>query len=159
MRTRLALLPLLALCVSACGGDRTRGLAPLKPLEENLPDQIGVKERSFMEWKGQFCAVNEPSHRLIMDQNQWSALWRELGQETPAADLAENFGAAVFLGTCSTGGYSVKVLDPALEDGRLVVRYKVSPPRGLSIQALTQPYAVRLFPRSPLEVRMEAATP
>lgn len=157
MKASRALLPLLILLTSSCGGDRTRGLAPLKPLEENLSGQAGVKERTFMEWKGQFCAVSEPSHRLIMDLEKWDRLWAQIGQVTPPADFAVNFGAAVFLGTRSTGGYSVKLLDPVVEDGQLVVRYKVFPPRGLSIQALTQPYAVRLYPKSALEVRMEAA--
>lgn len=114
------------------------------------------KEERVMHWTGAFCGVEEPSHRLVETRAQWKALWKALGKAAPEADLEAHFAVAVFLGARPTGGFSVRFEEPRRSGKRLVVAYRVVPPSGMAFQALTQPYAVRLFPRSPGPVSVEA---
>lgn len=104
-----------------------------------------------MEWKGAFCTVREPEVLVVKTRPDWEGLWKRLGKAAPEADLDKNFAVAVFLGTRNTGGYGV-VFEPPSGP---VVRYLVKKPAGMVIQALTQPYAVRLFPKAPGEVKVE----
>lgn len=110
-----------------------------------------------MEWKGQFCGKMEGDARVVTTQAQWEAAWKAVGQPAPAVDLERNFAAAVFLGQKNTGGYGVAFLEPVrdLKAGTLTVTYKVTGPKGMAIQTLTQPYAMRLFPKTDLTVRLE----
>ena len=109
-----------------------------------------------MEWKGSFCPVEKASHRVVETSAAWEALWKELGKPSPAADLKKHFAVAVFLGSRPTGGYSAVFEEAADEKGQTVVRYSVRGPQGMAIQAFTQPYAVRLYPRTGKPARAEA---
>lgn len=111
-----------------------------------------------MEWKGQFCAESEPSTRVARTQAEWASLWTAIGQAPPQADLGEHVAVAVFLGLRNTGGYGVRFLDPAAEGRTLTVRFETTRPKGFAIQALTRPYAVRLFPKTDLDVRVVEAS-
>ena len=110
-----------------------------------------------MEWKGQFCGVLKGSHRVLATAQQWAQAWAEIGQPAPPApDFNSVFAVAVFLGERSTGGYGVKWLDPAASGPAAVVRYHETKPRGFATQVLTQPYAVKLFPRTARDMLVEA---
>ncbi|MBI4375495.1 MAG: protease complex subunit PrcB family protein [Elusimicrobia bacterium] len=112
-----------------------------------------------MEWQGGFCPVSRPSHRVTSNRKEWLELWKLLGQDAPAADLKGRVAVAVFLGTKPTGGFSVHFLEPRQKDGVLLIRYRVKAPTGFAIQALTQPYAVRLFSRpSGVQIKVEEAS-
>ncbi|MDE2313885.1 MAG: protease complex subunit PrcB family protein [Elusimicrobia bacterium] len=108
-------------------------------------------------WQGSFCPVAKPEEELVTNAGAWSALWRKIGQPAPHADMSRNFAAAVFLGTRPTGGYGIVFLPPSVEQGALVISYSVKKPLGMTFEALTQPYAVELYPKTELPVRLEAA--
>ena len=114
---------------------------------------------AMMIWAGSFCPVDKPSHRVVETPEAWTALWKELGKPAPEVDLEKHFAIAVFLGTRPTGGYGVSFDEPVDGKKETVVRYSVRPPRGMAIQAITQPYAVRLFPRAGKPARAEAKAP
>lgn len=142
-RAQAALIMVLALGAAACGGTGGRRPAPA--------------EETIMEWKGAFCPVAQASHRVVKTQEQWRALWREIGGEAPRADLDSHMAVAVFLGSRPTGGYGVEFGKPAEGADELVVSYRVKTPGEMMvIQAFTQPYGVRLFPKTSKPVRVEA---
>ncbi len=153
MKTKLALLlPLAALC--ACKtGTSSAPQAPSRPLERIS----GPKEAALMQWNGPFSSVSEPDVRIIKTPDEWQALWRDIGApEAPIADLQVYVGVAVFLGQRNTGGYSVKLLDSITENGKVIIRYRELVPRGITFQALTYPYAVRLYPKTGADITAEA---
>ena len=140
MRTRAALI--LALALGACRG------AP----------QPQIKEAAMTEWKGQFSGALQGAQRVIRSEPEWQAAWAEIGQAAPAApDFKSRFAVAVFLGQRSTGGYRVQWLEPDSSGPATVVRYREMKPQGMAMQALTQPYAVKVFLLDKPEIRLEQA--
>ena len=106
-----------------------------------------------MQWQGAFCGVVEAQARVVEDEAQWKRLWKDIGAEEPGVpDFKARFAVAVFLGQRNTGGYAARLMEPESAGGATVVRYKVSAPKGLVIQAITQPYHVRLYPRAGLTI-------
>ncbi len=107
-----------------------------------------------LQWKGQFCGVSVPGTRLAKTPAEWEALWKEIGRPAPAQDLKGQMAVAVFLGERPTGGFRVQFLEPKTAKERVTVGYRVLPPKGMAIQAFTQPYAVRLLPLPKLPVEL-----
>lgn len=117
-----------------------------------------AEEAAVSEWKGQFCAVATPSAELIQDAEAWKTLWKEtFAKEPPQADFSRYVAAAVFLGSRNTGGYHVEFLEPETRGAATVLRWREKRPRpgSMVIQAFTQPYAIRLFPRPSGPLRLE----
>jgi hypothetical protein len=112
-------------------------------------------KEKIMEWKGQFGGVSAAGHRLINDEEGWKKLWSEVGQPAPAVDLKTQVAVAVFLGPQRTGGWRISWEKPSHRKGRAILRYKIEPPQGFAIQALTQPWAVHLFPRTAEKIAVE----
>ncbi len=110
-----------------------------------------------MEWKGQHCRVMADGTRVARTPAEWKALWADIGVEPPPVDLSNHFAAAVFLGQRMTGGFRVEWLEPGLDGGRYKVPYRVQEPAGFAIQVLTQPYAVRLIPKTALDIDVSPA--
>ncbi|MBI5631715.1 MAG: protease complex subunit PrcB family protein [Elusimicrobia bacterium] len=109
-----------------------------------------------MEWHGGYCEVSKPGERIVKTQEEWERLWKELGRPAPPADFSRQFAVAVFLGLKNTGGYGIRFLEPVSRPGETAIRYKVESPQGLATQSLTQPYAVKLLPKSSKPVKVEA---
>lgn len=107
-----------------------------------------------MEWKGQYGGPVASATRVAKTAAEWTALWGEIGQPAPAADLKAHFAAAVFMGQRPTGGWTVRFHEPEVQAGELVVRYEVLAPKGFVTQAFTQPYVVRLFPKTDLPIKL-----
>ena len=126
------------------------------PLLAASPAKKVKKEAAKMEWKGAFCPVTEPSHRLVETPAQWEKLWKEIGRPAPAADLSRHYAVAVFLGRRNTGGYGVAFEEPVAKSSASVVGYRIKEPEGFSMQVITAPYAVRLYPKSDKPVLVEA---
>lgn len=137
------------------------GCGPSAPQAKQAP-AAKVLEEAPMRWQGQFCEVGEPKTRWVDNAEGWEMTWKMIGAPPPPVDLEKYFAVAVFLGEKNTGGYGVEFLEPA-EDaaaGTWTVRYKETQPAGFAIQALTRPYAVKLFLRAPagrLKVKVELA--
>ena len=111
-----------------------------------------------MEWKSPFCGVTAPGTRVVQSAEDWKKLWAEIGRPAPDVELAGKAAVAVFLGERPTGGFGVSFLEPVPEKKVLRVRYKISTPKGMMvIQALTQPYGVKLLPGTTLEIKVEEA--
>ncbi len=112
-----------------------------------------------MEWRGSNCGESGAKAELATTRAQWDDLWRRIGQPPPKADLRRHVALAVFLGTRPTGGWSVEFLDPAPDGAHIVLRYRAKGPGpgDFVTQALTQPWAVRLYPKSASPMRAEEA--
>lgn len=90
------------------------------------------------------------SFELATSQNDLQNLWgRAYGTMTsppplPAVDFSRSSVAAVFLGTRSSGGYSVDVQNVAVENGELYLDVAVTEPAPgtLTTQALTNPWVM-----------------
>jgi len=140
-----------ALALAAAWG---MGKAP-PPAQEAAPMAAHVQE-----WKGQFCGVAGEKAVLVTDAAGWAALWKEaFGREAPDADFAAHVAVAAFAGSKNTGGYVVEFQDPETSGGGHVLRWRVKSPGkgGFVIQAFTQPYAVRLYPKPAGPVTLERA--
>jgi len=157
-RTRLGLAAAaaaLALSPAAWG----MGKRPPKAEGGAMENATGltVSEVSPNEWRGQYCGVAEPDARVIGDLREWEKLWREAFSKTfPAVDFGKHLALAVFLGTQRTGGYSIEFLEPLADKDNAILRYKLHAPsaRQFVTQAFTQPYAVKLYKKSPLKVQV-----
>ncbi|MBI5623660.1 MAG: protease complex subunit PrcB family protein [Elusimicrobia bacterium] len=155
MASKLVLLGLLAF-VNGCRETTTVPEAQDRPLQAG---GAASGREGIMEWKGQHCGVTQPASRAAKTPAEWTALWAQIGQPAPT-ELGERFAAAVFLGSRPTGGFGVRFREPSAEGGALKVRYEVLVPTGFVTQAFTEPYAVRLFPKTDLPVELvEAASP
>ena len=147
-----AAVTILALGLGACRS------APTTPRDAATAPQTKVKEAAMLEWKGQFSGVLQGAQRVIESAAQWQTLWSEIGQGAPAApDFESSFAVAVFLGQRTTGGYRVEWREPDSSGTSTVVRYKEREPQGITMQVLTQPYAVKVFPRGKSQIAVEAA--
>lgn len=133
----------LALTACACGA------SPAARGPGSAPDpSLKLKEDAIMEWRGQFSQVAQPGTRVLRDETDWARTWADIGSAPPGKpDFTTRIGAAVFLGQRTTGGYGVRWLQPRRRADTLVIGYQVIEPTGLAIQVLTQPYALKLFPR------------
>lgn len=154
MRNRLTpLLALALLCACHRGGtadDHRLMDTPVVAAHE-------LKEMAAMEWNGPFSSITEPQTRVVTTLPQWEKLWKDIGApEAPVIDLQIYLAAAVFLGQRNTGGYSVKLLEPLSRAGKVVIPYRETVPRGIVFQAITYPYAVRVYARTGAEISIEA---
>jgi hypothetical protein len=120
------------------------------------PAHVRAKEALPMEWKGQYGGGTTPRAVVIQEPGRWRLLWKELGQEEPAVDFTVNFALAVFLGQRTSGGYTVDFLEPKEKDDALVLPYREKQPEGFVTQVLSEPYAIRLYPKTTLKIRPEA---
>jgi hypothetical protein len=134
---------ILLLAGLALGACRSQGSAP-------------AKEAVMSEWKGQFSGAVQGARTVIRSEDAWRGTWAAIGQEAPPApDFRTQFAVAVLLGQRNTGGYRVLWLEPDSSGTATVVRYKEMKPQGMAMQALTQPYAVKVFPLGKPDIRVE----
>lgn len=122
------------------------------------PAPAAAKEKTVsqdQQWKGQFCGLSKPSTRVAKNPKEWAALWKDIGRPAPDVDLKGKQAVAVFLGQQPTGGFRVHFLEPVESKSRLLVPYQVLPPKGMALQAFTQPYGVRLIPLPPYELNVD----
>jgi hypothetical protein len=147
----------LALGLGACRSARPQPVPPT-PADAATAAQAKVKEAAMQDWQGQFSGALQGAQRVIESPAQWQALWSEIGQGAPdAPDFKSSFAVAVFLGQRNTGGCGVAWLKPDSSGPATVVRYKETKPQGITMQVLTQPYAVKVFPRGKFQILVEAA--
>ncbi len=106
------------------------------------------------EWRGAFGGGPSPATRVVRTQAEWSALWASLSTREPMSLPADSFGVQISLGLRNTGGYAVAVISAAPEGDQFVVVWSEARPApgAIVIQALTDPYVVRVIPRTTLPV-------
>ena len=156
-----ATLCLLLLAVSACGMGRTppesqpaEVSAPkpkIKQKGENMADPVS-------EWKGQFSGISVGYVSVIKDVDEWKKLWTEtFKKDPPPVDFEKNVAGCVFVGSKNTGGYGVEFLEVAAKEGVMVIQWKEKTPAagGMVIQAFTQPWGIKLFPRAAGDITID----
>lgn len=124
----------------------------------DAPKASKSKEKKMAtEWHGSQGGGDKAGVELALDQAQWEALWKRLGQPAPKADLAQNAAAAVFLGMRPTSGYGVQWLDVRQTQDAAIARWRENKP-GASIvmEVITYPWAVKLFSKTGKPLRVEA---
>jgi len=118
--------------------------------------------------KGFDSGVEEALQVAIRTEAEWHAFWRrhasntQLPRAPPAVDFSAEMVICVFMGTQSTGGYSIEI--KSIEQGASGLRViceTTSPRGGLTTQALTQPYHMVRVANSdaPLEFAVSEAAP
>ena len=97
--------------------------------------------------RGGFGGLDEQGDYVIDSEGEWSELLNRTRirfQEPPAIDFSRSTVIAVFLGTRSTGGYTIEIKDIAETDDEVTVYVEeTSPGPGENvIMAVTQPYHI-----------------
>jgi len=118
--------------------------------------------------EGSYSGIEDARQVAIRTEAEWHAFWRRHTSNTqpprapPAVDFSAEMAVCVFMGTQSTGGYSIRI--KSIEQGAsgLSVSCETTSPRGgLTTQALTQPYHMVRIASSdaPLEFVVNEAAP
>lgn len=100
---------------------------------------------------------------VVRRQAEWQALWREhnFEQPLPRVDFAREMVVAVFLGSQTSAGYSVRISEVRPAGDAVIVRYQVARPAAgaVAAQVLTFPYHIVAVPTRPGAVRFERNLP
>jgi ankyrin repeat protein len=110
----------------------------------------GAKEAyDALNWSGQYSTVKDAHAMTITNRSMWHSLWTKILHSTPPVDIDFNryIAVCVFLGTRPTGGYGIEFGSPCEEDGKMIIPFRERKPTGLATQALTTPFAVKVFER------------
>lgn len=99
---------------------------------------------------GAYCGIEDRKYVAVTSDSTWKELWDMIHRDTrpvpevPAIDFSRETVIGVFLGTRSTGGYSIEIVDASLQNNKLSVKYKTESPApgDMVSMALTQPYHV-----------------
>lgn len=157
MRNKAALI-LSCAFLAGCTGTPETPEAETRPEPSAITPTAGPAETLLMEWTEQFSNVEQADARVCRTPEEWKSLWKRIGApEAPAADMNAYFAVAVFLGQRNTGGHSVRLLDPEVKNDKQIIRWEERKPTGIVFQAITYPYAVRLYPKTTLPIVVEAA--
>lgn len=97
--------------------------------------------------RGPFCGVEQQQNIAVTDNSHWKELWttvqrnRRPADDLPEIDFSRQTVICVFLGTRSTGGYSVEILGASLHRDTLTVLYSTESPApgDMVSMAITQP--------------------
>ena len=102
---------------------------------------------SFSSYTGQ------RSVQLVMNQNEWSNVWRIIGGGRPMPEISFDTRAVVvaFQGQKNTGGYSISIAEIHRDGRNLTVRTSENAPgrNDITTQALTSPFVAVSIPRPP----------
>ena len=114
------------------------------------------EKKPAMEWKGSMGGTRAGA-RAIADAKAWAALWKTLGKEAPAADFAKYAAVYVAAGERPTGGWGIELLEPVAAKDDLIVRWRVTKPKGFAIQAFTSPWKAKLYAKPKGKIVVEPA--
>ncbi|MFM2044526.1 MAG: hypothetical protein RLY86_3102 [Pseudomonadota bacterium] len=149
----VAALPLLSGCGGAAAflaGEPTSGVS----LPPHAGAAAGLVGRGT--WTGQVSLAARPTFLVARTAEEWGALWDLVGQPAPGQLPDDLMALAIFMGTRSTGGFEVQIIDVRLdrrsgERDRLLVEYRErspDPDDRSTIQMLTSPYTIVLVDRT-----------
>ncbi len=107
--------------------------------------------------RGAYSGIHDSKEAVIRAAPEWRALWKShAGPEAaPVVDFSTDIVAAVFLGTRSTGGFSVEIIGARRESDVLIVEYieRRPGPDDIVTQVLTSPFHIVKVPRHAGPVR------
>ncbi|MGQ0644180.1 MAG: protease complex subunit PrcB family protein [Elusimicrobiota bacterium] len=138
--------------------------APLSDRRDRVSPTAGhrAEDDSAAEWRGFHSGIKRPETLVFRDRKAWENFWRRHDTSLPAApapavDFQKVMAAAVFSGEKPTGGFAVDIVDVRDLGPDLLVLYRetASPPDAAVTEALTQPFHIRLIPRSPKPLRFQ----
>lgn len=96
---------------------------------------------------------------VVRTQKEWTTLWREhdFDRPIPRVDFAKEMIVAVFLGSQTTAGHAVRIVEGTSSNEGFVVRYRIERPAagGVAAQVLTFPYHIVAVPARSGAVRFE----
>ncbi len=99
---------------------------------------------------GNYCGIDQSKDLVIKSNDEWKDLWKRVHQRMipqpvlPEIDFTRETVLAVFLGSRSTGGYSIEI-SHLKEDNQYitaVVKTRSPEPGGMVTTALSQPYHI-----------------
>jgi hypothetical protein len=109
--------------------------------------------------KESMSRVDEPRQAVARTADEWAALWRQHAGDTkpPAVDFGTRTVVAVFLGTRTTGGYAVDIVNTREAGGALVVQWQERRPARdvITAQVITTPAVIASIPKFAGEIRFE----
>lgn len=116
---------------------------------------------------GQQSGVQKPERVVVRSQPEWEALWKRSAPSksqagaAPKVDWSKEMVLAAFLGSRSTGGYGVQIVEARQVNGKLEVRAEERRPQpgGFVTQAFTAPFHIVAVPKSALPVVWKTAAP
>lgn len=126
------------------------------------PSKITAVDISPSSWKGAHSSVNQAAGFTVETDADWGKLWKDyLNQDAPPLDFTQYFAAAVFAGLRPTGGWGVEFLPPVSDGKTAVIFYRIKGPGKSSFvtQAFTTPYAIQLYRKTGLSVKLEEQKP
>jgi hypothetical protein len=106
--------------------------------------------------KGPMSGIDAPRQVAVRSAAEWAALWKDHGarEPLPVIDFSREMVVGVFLGTRSTGGYSVEIVRGVGNSSVRIVEYvETAPGRDvITAQVLTAPYHLAVMPKHDGEV-------
>jgi hypothetical protein len=120
-----------------------------------LADEAGTPVPIIKQWQGAYSAQDKPKREIVRDVKGWESLWRAMKgkrvplPELPEVDFQKHMVIGAFMGSRSTGGYSVHITRIEQNDKIVVTVRETAPgPGDMVTMALTAPYHVVLVPHS-----------
>lgn len=133
--------------------------AVARAAEQAAADALAAREIG----RGDQSNIESLREAVVRRPADWQALWREhnFEQPPPRVDFAREMVIAVFLGSQTSAGYSVRISEVRSVGDAVIVRYQVGRPAagGVAAQVLTFPYHIVAVPARPGNVRFERNLP
>jgi len=134
-------------------------LEPTEVAKTKVAVRAKAKKKTLPQWKGFYSTHQKEAQLVIREEKEWKELWSKVGftRIAPLVDFSQYMVVAVFMGEKPTGGYQIEIINIEEKMDHLLVYYKeVTPPKGAIVtQAFTQPYHLKVIPKSPREVKFQ----
>ena len=99
---------------------------------------------------GNYCGIEQGKQLVISSTEAWEELWKKVYRgtepepELPVVDFSKETVLAVFMGTRSTGGYSIEISGLAGKEEKVkaIVKTRSPLPGEMVSMALTQPFHI-----------------
>jgi hypothetical protein len=109
--------------------------------------------------KGSQSNVDDRRQVVIRTEAEWTRLWQQHNPDRPrpAVDFSTQMVVGVFMGSRTTAGFGVEIIDATDENGTLTVRYRETvPPKGaITAQVITSPFQLVSVPKTASAVKFE----
>ncbi len=121
----------------------------------------GITKLHFTELKtGQYSGLDNRKEIVINDSSTFGELWNQMFSiyhplpGLPEIDFMNYTLVGISIGTRSTGGYSVEIVEIYETPEKVEIIYKISSPApdDYVTMALTQPYHLVLIPKTSKEI-------
>ncbi len=123
-------------------------------LSKTKDDAAMKSSEKSLEWLGASSGIVQPRTVVIRTGNEWKTLWQEHSHSVPPrVDFDQQMVIGIFGGEKHTSGYNLEIVSISEGAAELVVSYREGPPS--LAQVMTQPYVLRVVPKSNLPFRFQ----